>query len=73
MRSMRVRAVVGGLALLAVCGVQPNAQPSAQPNVRPEAYRLTKEADAFLEDLSKRSFMYFWEQADPKTGLVRDR
>src|SRR4051794_1892590 len=29
--------------------------------------------DAFLEDLSKRAFLYFWEQADPQTGLVLDR
>ncbi len=34
---------------------------------------LTAEDDAFLEDLSKRSFRFFWEQADPKTGLVADR
>ncbi len=35
--------------------------------------RLSAEDEAFLEDLSSRSFRYFWEQADPKTGLVRDR
>ncbi|MDQ2950551.1 MAG: hypothetical protein M3Y27_32220 [Acidobacteriota bacterium] len=35
--------------------------------------RLTKEEDRFLEDLSRRSFQFFWEQADPGTGLVRDR
>src|SRR5882672_3353493 len=29
--------------------------------------------DAFLEDLEHRSFNYFWEQADPQTGLVPDR
>src|SRR5215218_7043345 len=29
--------------------------------------------EAFLEDLQQRSFRYFWEQADPKTGLVPDR
>ncbi len=29
--------------------------------------------EAFLEDLSRRSFKYFWEQADPETGLVPDR
>jgi hypothetical protein len=29
--------------------------------------------DAFLEDLQQRSFRYFWEQADPNTGLVPDR
>lgn len=34
---------------------------------------LSKEDDAFLEDLSRRSFSFFWEQADPKTGLVSDR
>jgi hypothetical protein len=28
---------------------------------------------AFLEDLQRRSVLYFWEQADPKTGLVLDR
>src|SRR5580658_9593621 len=29
--------------------------------------------DAFLDDLSQRSFRYFWEQSDPNTGIVRDR
>ena len=29
--------------------------------------------DAFLEDLSRRAFLYFWDQADPRTGLVLDR
>jgi hypothetical protein len=35
--------------------------------------RLTRAEDAFLEDLSRRGFQFFWEQADPNTGLVRDR
>ena len=34
---------------------------------------LSREDDAFLEELSKRTFMFFWEQADPSTGIVRDR
>jgi hypothetical protein len=29
--------------------------------------------EAFLEDLQKRLFQYFWDQADPQTGLVADR
>lgn len=29
--------------------------------------------DAFLDDLSRRSFRYFFEQADASTGLVLDR
>jgi len=47
---------------------------------RSEGYKLkpvhaavTQTDEAFLEDLSRRSFQYFWEQADPVTGLVPDR
>lgn len=35
--------------------------------------RLSAQDEAFAEDLSRRSFQYFWEQADPQTGLVPDR
>jgi hypothetical protein len=34
---------------------------------------LSKQDEAFLEDLERRSFNYFWEQADEQTGLVPDR
>jgi hypothetical protein len=34
---------------------------------------LSNEDEAFLEDLQRRSFRYFWEQTDPNTGLVPDR
>jgi hypothetical protein len=36
-------------------------------------YKLSDEDERFLEDLEARSFRYFWEQADPRTGLVLDR
>jgi hypothetical protein len=36
-------------------------------------HQLTREDEQFLEDLERRSFQYFWEQADPHTGLVPDR
>lgn len=36
-------------------------------------YVLTKEDEAFLEDLERRAFLFFWEQSDPKTGLTLDR
>jgi hypothetical protein len=35
--------------------------------------RLDARDEAFLEDMSRRAFRYFWEQADASTGLVRDR
>jgi hypothetical protein len=38
-----------------------------------QAARLKQSDEDFLEDLSRRSFRYFWEQADPHTGLVPDR
>ncbi|TBR20654.1 hypothetical protein EPO15_12535 [bacterium] len=41
-------------------------------SARPAA-ALPKADDAFLEDLSRRSFQFFWDYADPATGLVLDR
>ncbi len=34
---------------------------------------LSAEDDALLEEVEKASFLFFWEQANPGTGLVRDR
>ncbi len=36
-------------------------------------HKLSGQDQLFLEDLQHRSFNYFWEQADPQTGLVPDR
>lgn len=46
--------------------------PSSAQTV-PAAYKFTPADELFLEDLEHRSFNYFWEQADPQTGLVADR
>ena len=35
--------------------------------------RVNQSDEAFLEEVSRRSFQYFWEEADPNTGLVPDR
>ncbi|MGI8639183.1 MAG: glycoside hydrolase family 3 N-terminal domain-containing protein [Pyrinomonadaceae bacterium] len=35
--------------------------------------QISIEDNAFLEDLEKRSFQYFWEQTNPKNGLTLDR
>jgi hypothetical protein len=39
----------------------------------PATHKISREDELFLEDLQHRSFNYFWEQADPQTGLVPDR
>jgi len=39
----------------------------------PSLYRFTADEDVFLDDIEQASFLYFWEQANPKTGQVEDR
>jgi hypothetical protein len=34
---------------------------------------LPRSDDAFLDDMTHRTFRYFWEQSDPHTGLTRER
>jgi hypothetical protein len=34
---------------------------------------LSESDDAFLEEMERANFLYFWEQANPETGMVRDR
>ena len=34
---------------------------------------LSREDEVLLEDVSHRSFQFFWEQSDPNTGITRDR
>jgi hypothetical protein len=46
---------------------------SAPAQAEHQRSRVSAADDALLEDLSKRSFLFFWEQADPTTGIVRDR
>src|ERR1041385_80892 len=54
----------------AVLQAQQSKTPPA-PITQPGA--LSKEDDQFLDDLEKATFQYFWDQANPKTGLVKDR
>ncbi len=38
-----------------------------------QRFSLSRSDDAFLDDLSRRAFRFFWEQADARTGLALDR
>ncbi len=68
------------LVVLLLLGLFPRHDLSAQGR-RTEGYdrrpvfaaRIKPSDEAFLEDLSRRSFQYFWEQSDPQTGLTLDR
>jgi hypothetical protein len=39
----------------------------------PPATYLSPGDDTFLEQMENANFQYFWEQCDPKTGIVKDR
>ena len=39
----------------------------------PPPTALSPEDDQFLDDLERSSFLFFWEQANPQTGLIKDR
>jgi hypothetical protein len=43
------------------------AAPPAPPPI------LAPEDEAFLEEVERAHFLYFWEQTNPKTGLIKDR
>ena len=49
----------------------PQQKPVAPASAVPSA--LSPEDDQFLDELEKQNFQYFWEQASPQSGLVRDR
>jgi hypothetical protein len=59
--------------LVAGCATPGTASAPAQAPAPAQRSALSAADDALLEDLSKRSFMFFWEHADPQTGIVRDR
>ena len=57
--------------LVVLCATAAPVYPTVvQP---PPTQTFTRDERLFLDDLERRSFQYFWEQADPHTGLVPDR
>ncbi len=76
--SSALRRAVPVLVLLLTCSlVRPlslvRAAGAELPRAAETTHQLTHEDEQFIEDLERRSFQYFWEQADPHTGLVPDR
>jgi hypothetical protein len=52
----------------------PSAQlPAKAPAAPPGLPVLSSEEDKFLNELENANFLYFWDQASPKTGMVKDR
>ena len=62
------------LSLVGQSGPQSHsAKPHQSPAAPPIPTSLSPEDDQFLNDLEHASFLFFWEQANPPTGLIKDR
>ena len=58
-----------GLAAQILAALQvPPEQPEAS-----QAIAVSDDDNRLLEEIEKAHFLFFWEQANPQTGLVRDR
>jgi len=53
--------------------VSPFSERHTKPARPPQQTTLSLDDDAFLNEVEKATFLYFWEQADPKTGMIKDR
>jgi len=49
------------------------AKQHTHPARPPAPTSISPEDDKFLDDLERASFLFFWEQANPETGLIKDR
>src|SRR5579862_1242038 len=65
--SVKYFVIIPAIAVILAAPVAMRADEAA-PTVK-----ISASDRAFLEDLERRSVLYFWEQADRGTGLVLDR
>jgi hypothetical protein len=65
--------MIGGAAMARLLNGLP-ARAAADNVAGPSsAFALSPEDDQFLDEVEKATFLFFWEQTDPKTGLTKDR
>src|SRR5713101_4012653 len=68
-----VNRLVGCCAVLYCFGTAPLLRGADRESPNPAPQTLSKIDKDLLNDISRRSFRYFLEQTDPRTGLVFDR
>jgi len=68
-----VNRLVGCCAVLYCFGTAPLVRGADRESPNPAPQTLSKIDKDLLNDISRRSFRYFLEQTDPRTGLVFDR
>ena len=64
-----------GISLLASLPAQQQSGtvPHETPATLPTPTALTPDDEKLLDEIEHSNFLYFWEQANPQTGLVKDR
>ena len=72
-QSRRWRTHIYGLALVASLMGPSRALASDVEGPGIATHPLTKLNTDLVDDISRRSFRYFWDQTDPRTGLALDR
>ncbi|HUH61618.1 MAG TPA: glucoamylase family protein, partial [Terracidiphilus sp.] len=75
----KMRSIAAGLPLAPVAPLAAHAEPSqngsqhSDPAAQPEQGSLTPADDQLLDEIERASFLFFWEQSNPATGLIKDR
>ena len=74
-RLIRPTRLVALTLLLALSAAHASGAQDRRTSPKPsrQTYKLTREDEALIEDLSRRAFQYFVDHADAHTGLVLDR
>ena len=68
--STSIRAALAALLVLSVSCAQTPAPPPAAP---PAAGPVFASDEALLDDVQRRTFLWFWETSNAENGLVNDR
>ncbi|HEY3835558.1 MAG TPA: glucoamylase family protein [Bryobacteraceae bacterium] len=74
--SRRALLSAAALPIMQAIGQTRRANPGTvkpAPTATPALAGLAPDDDAFLEELEKANFQFFWEQTDPQSGLTKDR
>jgi hypothetical protein len=61
------------LPLIAQATVKRKTGVQKPPSTTLPVSALSPDNDKFLDDLERSNFLFFWEQANPQTGLIKDR
>lgn len=65
--------VVNKITPVSVYKPDPNEKPEPAPLAAVPTAEVSAEDSAFLEDLQKKTFQFFWDHSNPNTGLTLDR